>query len=151
MSAANSKNLRKSFQFFLKNAGYIVGKKAVSAIELARAELYAKEQGWEFSWEWDEFGDNGPVDWGWNQKDCDRFYFEISKRENGSYKVDEREHTQEICVLKDAEGIQLDCLCGIWDATPEYQRVIEAEMAYGIMSEMQKLEKLNFLRLKGME
>jgi hypothetical protein len=42
--------LRKAFRFFFENAGYCVGRRAEGALQLARAERWAREEGAEVAW-----------------------------------------------------------------------------------------------------
>jgi len=59
--------LAERFRFFHEHAGYVVGRRAVCAIALARAELQAEARGWRVTWEdeiepWDgEPADDPPV------------------------------------------------------------------------------------------
>lgn len=53
--------IKDAFRFFHANAGCVVGRRAVGALELARAETRAKEMGLVFSWEPEEFPWDGDV------------------------------------------------------------------------------------------
>ncbi|HTQ47491.1 MAG TPA: hypothetical protein VMI75_32265 [Polyangiaceae bacterium] len=46
--------LVEAFRFFHEHAGYVVGRRAVGALALARAELRAKEQGLTVTWDDEE-------------------------------------------------------------------------------------------------
>jgi hypothetical protein len=102
-----------AYQFFLKNAGYSVAQgetqtqgRQRSARELANAENWARKHGVTFHWEPDTDAD--PFDW------------------DGEGPIGE---TAEGCVARCASGGVLESLWGIWDASAEYRRVIEAELA----------------------
>jgi hypothetical protein len=110
----------RNWKFFHDNAGCIVGQKAICAASLARAEEYAQAQGWTFEWEGD-YVDDGPRDWGWSTADVARW--------------ERSEHEQQVCILRNAAGLVLGSLCGIWDASREYMRVVEAELASEAMAE----------------
>jgi hypothetical protein len=45
---------RSDFRFFSKHAGGWVGHNAITAFSLAKAEQYAEDMGWQYTWEWDE-------------------------------------------------------------------------------------------------
>lgn len=104
-------NLINRFRFFHAHAGYRVGFRAVDALSLARAEKAAAELDWTYAWEYDP-----DADWSWLDQDCFK-----SERD--------KEHCVETCQLFDANGEQLDCLGGIFDADKDYRRVVEAELA----------------------
>ena len=96
--------------FFRTNAGYSYDPATETeelgrwrtARELAAAETYAKAHGWTYEWG-EDWADTPPEDV-WNSE------------------------YSEYCLLL-VDGEQKQSLCGIWDATPEYRRVIEAELA----------------------
>jgi hypothetical protein len=104
--------------FFFDNAGYSYHTatekpeqgRARCARELARAEVYAGEQGWEFTWE-------------------DDWMCGSHVREFGRESYEHEPSTCESCVLRDAEGNVLASLGCIDDADSNYRRVIEAELA----------------------
>lgn len=50
-------SLKRAFNFFREHAGYIVGERAVGALQLAKAERDAANNGWRVGWEPDEDGD----------------------------------------------------------------------------------------------
>ena len=137
-----SSNFRKAFRFFCMNAGGFVGKQALGSIALARAEAWAQAQGWVAQWGWEEdFMYDTPKKWGWEARDIERWEFRIERQvtrltDGFSYvrfvKVP-REHTCEVCVLRDREGEILASIGGIWDASNAYRRVIEAELALEAM------------------
>jgi len=104
-----------AYQFFLEHAGYATppGREAC-AFELAYAEQYAKQCGWAYQWE-----DDPEPDLSW-----------AIAEENG-YEIE----TVEMVTLYDQGGKWLDSLCGITDATREYRRVVEAELAANAMGD----------------
>lgn len=103
--------------FFYQNAGYSFDPKAETAeqgrircaVELARAEEYARNLGWEFEWELDQ--------------DPDLSWMSDEERE--------QEHEVLCCRIPDSEKprYSLASLCGITDPDSNYRRVIEAELA----------------------
>jgi hypothetical protein len=102
-----------AYSFFLKNAGYSVAQgetqiqgRRRSARELAQAEQWARENGVTFSWEPDQDAD--PNDW------------------DGDGPIGEN---AEGCVARCASGGVLVALWSIWDASAEYRRVVQAELA----------------------
>jgi hypothetical protein len=107
--------------FFYQNAGYSYDTKTETAeqgrircaMELAQAEQYARNLGWEFEWEWDP-------DLSWMTDE-------------------EREHDHEVlcCRIPDPENSRysLASLCGITDPDSSYRRVIEAELASEALAE----------------
>lgn len=106
MAANVSKALERSYRFFREHAGYVVGRSAETAWDLARAELEATSRGWYCEWEhdpdgMDTLGDIPP------------------------------EEVSEVlyCVLYDEDGEVLSSLGGIVDPDRNYARVVEAELA----------------------
>jgi hypothetical protein len=126
---ANS--LRSAFQFFFSHAGYCVGSRAAGALNLARAEAWAEDNGYTFVWESDddpELGDHA-------------YWCAAARRDKAGYDIDgepipsysrSREcdgHEALVCVMRDADGAVVQSLCGILDPDRAYGRVIEAELA----------------------
>jgi hypothetical protein len=103
-TAQSSVTLR-DFQFFRDNAGYVVGQRAVGAIQLARAERQIDRLNWTIRWEEDP-----------ELYDCDG---------------DQCGHYHEVygCILEDRNGHQLASLWGIADPDGNERRVVEAELA----------------------
>lgn len=105
----------KSFKFFKEWAGYVVGELAAGALALARAERVAQELGFEFEWEEDpepyEMGD-AETEMPSEVLNCLALYAD-----------DERDYTSA-------------SLCGIGDPSPEYHRVVEAELALEILAQI---------------
>jgi len=112
---------RKNWRFFFDNAGYCVGRRALGAADLARAEEYAINAGWQYRWEWDE---DCAADGCRNAISCDR--------------PGDHEHEVLWCCLRDAAGQVLASLGGIWDADRNYARVIEAELASDALFNLQR-------------
>jgi hypothetical protein len=55
-------SMRERYQFFAKHAGYIVGRHAEGALDLARAERWAEQNAIEFLWEDDDIDPAGMMD-----------------------------------------------------------------------------------------
>lgn len=118
--------LTKDQLFFYEHAGYGHDPKTQTAeqgrveyaIALALAEEQAKGLGWEFEW---------TNDWGvGSHKD----YYGA-----GSCYEDSEPNTCEFCVCKDENGETLASLGCIDDATRDYRRVVEAELASEALAE----------------
>ena len=108
-----SPTLRRAFQFFHANAGYIVGRAAECALSLARAEQEASSRGWDYEWKYDELG-------------LQEWYCE------GGYVPEEVLG----CILRDEKGNVLASLWGIGDPDRNYRRVVEAELACEALAEL---------------
>jgi len=104
---ATSREMRRRYDFFKEHAGYVVGRRAAGALDLARAEDYASAHGWYTTWEPDADGDPSSPD-----------VREI-----------------EVAVLHDEDGEVLAALGGIEDADHNYRRVVEAELAQEAMAQ----------------
>ncbi len=108
--------MNKATRFFYEHAGYnfnpatetVEQGKLRCAKSLANAERYAQSQGFTFTWEDDWMVDHA------KEYDC---------YEDGG------PETCEACICRDSDGNVLASLCCIDDATSEYRRVIEAELA----------------------
>ena len=109
---------RKAWKFFHRNAGWIVGEQAISAAHLARAEQWALEVGVVYEW----VDDDTPCD-----GDCD------CPNPRPSYEgcILYRDTKCQSC--GNGEREHLASLWGICGATPEYRRVVEAELALEAM------------------
>lgn len=114
---------RKAYRFFYDNAGWIVGRRAEGALELARAERWAADNGLGFSWEpdYDDCGDGGTTP-------NERFG----------------------CILRDVDGNVLTSLWSIGDPSPEYCRVVEAELALEAMGSVQTVAERHHVFALGM-
>lgn len=115
-AAKARKSLTADQLFFFENAGYSYKAPESAeqgrircAIELAKAEEYARGLGWEFEWEPDQSPD---LSW-------------MSDEERS------QEHEVLCCRIPDPSNpkYSLASLCGIVDADRNYGRVIEAELA----------------------
>ncbi len=121
--ARAAKQLTADELFFYDNAGFSY-KEAIEtaqvgrircAKELALAELTAERLGWEVEWEWDN-----DIDDSW-----------LTPEEQA------KEHEWTCARLWDAEHkTVLAAIGGVVDATPTYQRVIEAELASEALAEL---------------
>ena len=108
--------MNKARKFFMVHAGWSYDPKIEtpeegrkrSAQKLAEAERWAKDEGISFVWE-----DDWEID---HLKEYDCY--------------DEEPTTCETCSAYDADGTCVAALGCIDDATPEYRRVIEAELAW---------------------
>lgn len=110
-------------QFFYDNAGYCYDPKTQTeeqgrvqcASELARAEAHSHEQEWEVEWVPDTQAD--PLDWDGEGP--------MGVEASG-------------CILRASDGVE-ESLWGIWDASPVYRRVVEAELALEALSRVEAL------------
>jgi len=99
--------VRKSWRFFLDHAGYAVPPgRAQCALSLAKAENFAKANGFSFEWSDDPHG-------------CSMC---------GCCPVEKRQPV-EVCLCRSENGSVVASLCGICGADKNYRRVIEAELA----------------------
>lgn len=114
--------LRKAWRFYIEHAGWVVGRRAQGALDLARAERTLQESDdWRVRWE-PEYDDCGCY--------CDP--------NNEEYPLcayhDGEEHTFEVALLE-----RRCCKCGSWEVAQalggiidadvnNYRRVIEAEL-----------------------
>lgn len=112
---------RKAFRFFLANAGGIVGHNAETAIALARAEAYARDHDWTVVWE-----DDDPCD---GCCCCD-----------GTHGT-EHQSCEWAALYLPGEKYPAASLGRITDATREYRRVIEAELASEALYEVRQHER----------
>jgi hypothetical protein len=111
-------------QFFYEHAGYSYDPKTETpdkgrlrgAQALAQAEEYAAAKDWGYSWDYDRAGCIGC--------DCDSADCACSTGEP---------HETLVCFLRTYDGEVLEALGGICGATPEYSRVVEAELALQAM------------------
>lgn len=110
--ALTSADMKRRYHFFKEHAGYMVGRRAEGAVNLARAEYMVQQLNWEYEWEedpdgWSTLGDIDPKD------------------------------VEEVlgCVLKDGSGDVVASLGGIIDPDRNYRRVVEAELALEALSE----------------
>ena len=109
----------RAYRFFFAYAGYIVGQRAQCALGLARAEQYARDNGWEAEWVADDCPD---VSW---------------------MSDEERQDPHEVlgCILRDANGNVLASLWGITDPTVGYMRVVAAELSEEAIHNEQQLNR----------
>ena len=113
-----STTLTPAEQHFYEHAGYSYDPETVEqgrargARALAQAEAWAKAEGLAYGWE-DDWGINHVAEF-----DC----------------YDTDPETCEYVELRDPDGNVLNSLSCIDDATPEYRRVVEAELALDVMA-----------------
>lgn len=119
----------RDYKFFKENGGYIVGRRALAAIHLARAEKLAQFHGYTFEWDWDDDADLGDHE-EWCTK-ARRAEAEARGGFIGSNESPYLEHSHETyyAVMKSTEGDIVDSLGGIIDPSSDYRRVVEAELA----------------------
>lgn len=108
---------RKDFRFFVANAGYVVGERALGALRLARAEQYAQANGWEVEWSDDLDGCIGC--------DCKSSVCPCSTGES---------HEVYVAVLRDEDGHVLASLGSVCEPDRAYMRVVGAELALEALS-----------------
>ena len=113
-------NTRKRYQFFKANAGYVVGRRAESALELARAEAKALQLSWRADWEAEGLCDCAP---GNEESGCDG---------NDCQQV----------LLLDANNNVLGSLGCICEPSAAYRRVVEAELASGALADKRRLDRI---------
>ncbi len=119
---------RAAYDFFKEHAGGIVGQASVGAANLARAEKIAYDLGWTVDWEGDYSspdmlgdhdywckGNRVEYDDGWRTVECN--------------------HEVTCALLRAEDGEVLGSLGGIIDASRDYRRVIEAELAAEAIAE----------------
>jgi hypothetical protein len=107
------KSFRDAVRFFSAHAGGVVGHCWEGALHLANAEQHAFCADWTFTWEHDDAPDLGDhTEW------CAR----AARGRACSHEV-------LVCVLRDADGTVLASLGGVIDASRDYARVVEAELA----------------------
>jgi len=105
-------------RFFFSHAGYSWNHLTETprdgrwrcARDLTRAEAYAHANDWTFEW-------------------TDDWSIGSHVREFGAESYPEEPSTCECCVLRDSDGRVLSSLCCIDDASAEYRRVVQAELA----------------------
>lgn len=106
--------LLERYRFFHRNAGYVVGRRAASALALAKAELLLEQYDLHVAWDIDEFADDSFVDtWEPAAKKAWR----------------SREHYAWVAMCKNPYGAVLACTSGIFDPDEDYRRVVAAELA----------------------
>jgi len=118
-----TKDLQQAFRFFHANIGGVVGRIAIDAIALARAEQWARDNDLEFQWEYE---DDADLSW------CDRCEHikECSTQYRSWFGCDHyRSHEHEVLWVRvELDGEQVS-LGGIVDADRDYRRIIEAQLA----------------------
>ncbi len=110
----------RAYRFFFEHAGYIVGHRAECALNLARAEQYARDNEWDAEWVAD---DDADLSW-------------MSDEEQ------RQPHDVLGCILRDADGNVLGSLWGITDPDNDYMRVVAAELASEEMRNDQQIARV---------
>lgn len=115
------RRLFEAFKFFRPRNGQI-GRRATVGVALARAEIAAKEKGIAFQWQDDPDGmpEDGKCSCG-----CGA---EIQACEG--------------CLAYSGRYEHLSSLWGIWDADPDYRRIVMAELALEALDELERREAL---------
>jgi hypothetical protein len=112
-----TKQLRDAYRFFREHAGYIVGRRALGAYALAKAEQYAALVGYEIVWEYDYDAELGEHElW-------------CSDAARGRCKG----HECLSAVLRDVCGEVRASLGSIIEPDANHRRLIEAELALEAM------------------
>lgn len=102
--------LLSSYRWFRGRTG-CVGRDAQAALDLARAELTARDAGCSWEWVHDSHGWADLVMDGWHAGSPTEV------------------QTCEGCILRDADGAVLASLWAIWDADDDYRRQVQADLA----------------------
>lgn len=118
----------KSFRFFFENAGYVVGKRALGALRLMRAEQWAKENG--YTWEWSH--DIDP-DLSFLPCNCE------NEKDPRRCERHSREYEVLGCVLYNENREHRQSLWGIVDPDWSYRRLVQAELALEEMPDLAEL------------
>lgn len=127
-----ARKLTPAERFFYDHTGYSYGPgetpaqgKRRGAIALAAAEAWAKANSCYYDWseDLDGYPTHACVNgvWGYWHDPGEGDLMRIENCES--------------CVMRDYAGTVLGSLCGIWDASPEYRRVVQAELASQAQSE----------------
>lgn len=145
---------REAFRFFRANAGGWVGHNAETALHLARAEAYAEDQGWEVSWEPDDYGWEDHDDWCPVAALAKRGRLPNGEESQSAWHLRQHacEHEIACAVLRDRPEIQttyrggragevLASLGAIIDASDAYKRVVAAELASEALAEIKQRER----------
>jgi hypothetical protein len=132
-------SLLRAYKFFKGQYG-----QSASALSLARAEAWARENDVRATWETDEMG------WTINDDDgCPSCVHLRSCQDRKRYYQGAlmcshltgwHEHTNEVCIVKFED--ETEVLGGITDASADYRRVIEAELAGEIMARVVGCDRL---------
>lgn len=123
--------LHRAFRFFFKSAGYVVGRRANGALQLARAEAWADDNGYCFEWHSDDDADLGDHEYWCAGARRDKAGFDQDGDEIPSYRRSTEcpGHEAEYCLMRDPDGHVVQSLSGILDADGNYRRIVQAELA----------------------
>lgn len=133
-SRKGNKIMTQAEQFFYDNAGYSYDPATETseqgrercAREMARAEAYGREQGWEVEWAWDNNPDESFVD-DWNPA------------EQAEWKS--QEHECFVALLRDRSDNVLASCGGIFDPSKPYMQVMEAELMLEALGDIEREQR----------
>jgi hypothetical protein len=106
-------DLLKRWQFFREHAGYVVGQRAIGALELARAEIAGERSDMRIVWQ-----DDADADTSWLEQEG--FERELQEWRRGDMSCES--------ALVYLDGDVLASLGGIFGADDAYRRVVNAEL-----------------------
>ena len=108
-----NRDLYARYLFFKENGGFVVGKRAICALELARAEIWCQDNNFDFLWEYDDIDHYG-----------DHEYWCLdARRENAGYTTD-GELSDYFLVygrMRDSHTHEV-LMCGMWETYEENGR-----------------------------
>lgn len=121
MTTAIQTDLYNRYQFFAQHAMSSIGRNAIRALQLAKAEIWAEAHGMAFVWEWDGDGDLG---------DHECWCKEAARFDAGYGRYPDPQCEHEILWCRAVwQGKTQASLSGIIDTDKAYGRVVEAELA----------------------
>lgn len=121
------RSLARAYKFFKDHSGYVVGKRAIGALQLAKAEIEAENRGWDVRWEPEQEAVEDFL--GDHEFWCARARRNAAEKKTGSRGRTICQHEAYWAVVVDSEGNQLPAsLGGILDPERDYMRVVAAEL-----------------------
>ena len=124
-------DLYKRYIFFKEWGGWRIGYKAIDALNLAKAEIWAEENDVTYTWEWDDDGELMDHE----------YWCANARRNNAGYNSDgettsryERDHLYQ-CeheILGCTAEMDGDIVASLWNivgADRNYRRIVQAELA----------------------
>ncbi len=151
--------IRSAYSFFRKHAGYIVGENAKGALQLAKAEVWAEANGYRYAWRHDDDVDLGDHEYWCNDAKRFKAGYDSDGDRIPSYsrRGSDCDHEVLSCLMYapcEDEDRHSDCsdyepcrdcevvasLGGVIDASNDYRRVVEAELALEAMPDHPGLE-----------